>query len=66
MSTDLPAWMWQDPARVAERIELDALGCQACRSDTTTIGRRHCDDARNERQQGHPSIGHRCRWFDER
>jgi len=65
MSAQLPSWMWRDPAEVAERRELMALGCSICRSHGKTLGRDHCTDLRNTRQTGFPSIGHRCRWFND-
>jgi hypothetical protein len=65
MSTQLPSWMWRDPAEVAERRELQALGCSACRSHGRTLGRAYCTNPRNARQTGFPSIGQRCGLFND-
>ena len=67
MSCDLPAWMWGDPAKVAERRERDELGCALCQSCAVTmVALAFCDDKHNAQQKGFPTIGHRCRWFRER
>ncbi len=65
MSTQLPSWMWRNPAEVAERRELHALGCVACWSHGRVLGRDHCTDQRNTRQAGFPFIGHRCKFFND-
>ncbi len=64
-ASDLPAWMWGDPAQVAERKELAELGCSLCASNVVTMMRAGCGDHRNDRQKGWPDIGSRCKWFDE-
>ena len=63
-SSALPRFMYRDPADVAERLELDDLGCRACVSHRLVFDRVICGDVRNEvRQAGVPRVGHRCRWF---
>lgn len=66
-SNALPRFMYGNPADVAERLELDELGCRACASHRLVFDRVLCGDVRNEMSQsGVPRIGHRCRWFNER
>ena len=61
----LPRFMYGDPADVAERLQLDELGCRACVSHELVLERVVCGDPRNELQRGVPRIGHRCRWFKD-
>ena len=62
----LAAFMYRDPAEVAERLELDDLGCRICSSADSMFFRVVCGDHRNEKQKGVPFIGHRCKWFCEK
>lgn len=62
----LDAYLYRDPAEVVERLELDALGCEACRFAAFTFIRPVCTEPRNKGQKGVPSVGHRCKWFVER
>ena len=64
-SRALPRFYYHDPADVAERLELDRLGCRACLSHSVVFGRAVCGDDRNDRQVGVPRVGHRCRWFKD-
>lgn len=60
----LPAFMYGDPADVLERSQLNRLGCRACVSHRSVLGRVMCGDSRNQTQQaGVPRVGHRCKWF---
>lgn len=66
-SNALRSFMYYDPADVVERLEMDRLGCRACKSHRVVFDRVLCGDVRNEVQQaGVPRIGCRCRWFDEK
>jgi hypothetical protein len=65
-SKALPAHCYGDPAKVAERNELNELGCKACTHATLIWGWTRCDDPRNEIQRGVPYIGHRCKYYNER
>lgn len=62
----LDAWQYGDPAAVAERMELDRLGCSLCASSAMTLLRGFCAESKNTKQKGFPTIGHHCRWFVER
>lgn len=62
----LPAHLYRDPAEVVERAEIRALGCSLCRASAITLMRAFCSDPRNGQQRGFPTIGIRCRWYDER
>ncbi len=64
-SRALPSHRYGDPADVAERAELEALGCKACVRHSIAW-RVICRDARNEAQKGVPYVGHRCKWFEEK
>ena len=61
----LDAWMYRDPAMVAERLEQDRLGCSLCHHQRVTMMRAWCGCERNHRQRGFPVVGHRCKWFVE-
>lgn len=65
-SRALPSFMYGDPANVVERMELDDLGCKLCTKGFSTFSRMVCREVRNEKQKGVPTIGHRCRWFNEK
>lgn len=65
-SRALPARYYRDPAVALEEMEMDHLGCRACTKLGRVFSRMVCTDQRNERQEGVPRIGHRCKWFDER
>lgn len=55
-----------DPAEVAERNELNRMGCSLCVAAEEILTRTLCKDPRNDKQKGVPHIGHRCRWFKEK
>ncbi len=61
-----PHYYYGDPAIVVERLELDALGCRACKSHKIVFSRVVCGDVRNERQTGVPCVGHHCPLFNDR
>lgn len=61
----LPHFCYGDPADVAERLELDSMGCLLCASHDVVLDRVVCADGRNEKQSGVPGIGHRCKFFKE-
>lgn len=61
----LDAWMYGDPAKVAERLEQDRLGCSLCVHHRLTLMRAWCGNERNSKQRGFPVIGARCEWFEE-
>lgn len=66
-SSALRSFMYGDPADVVERLEMDQLGCRACRAHKVVFDRVLCGDVRNETQQaGVPRIGHRCKWFSDK
>lgn len=58
--------MYGDPADVVERLEMDQLGCRACKTHKVVFDRVLCGDGRNEKQTGVPRIGHRCKWFNDK
>jgi hypothetical protein len=62
----LPACYYRDPAETLEQLELDSLGCRLCTQHVVFLGRSLCTHEKNEKQEGVPRIGHRCKWFDER
>ncbi|WP_025041013.1 hypothetical protein [Nitrosospira briensis] len=62
----LPAKYYRDPAETLEARQLDRLGCKLCTKHAKVLGRSMCMDERNKLQAGVPTVGHRCRWFDER
>lgn len=55
-----------DPANIAERNELDRMGCALCAMAEKILVRTVCTDPHNTKQKGVPRIGHRCRWFREK
>ena len=65
-SRALPRQLYGDPAVVVEQHEWHELGCRLCTKAAFTWQRVLCQEPRNERQQGVPHLGHKCRWFDER
>lgn len=62
----LPAWMYRDPANVAEQMQFNELGCKACSKACVTKLGVVCEEPKNEQQKGVPYSGHHCKWFDER
>ena len=62
-SSAMPAWMYADPALVAERKQAMALGCSACKSAFKVMEVVRCEDPRNAYQKGVPTIGRRCKLF---
>jgi len=60
----LPAYMYRDPADVAETNELERLGCSLCLHVAVTIYRPFCNHPKNEQQLGFPWKGYRCRLFE--
>lgn len=65
-SNALPAWMYRDPAKVAEQMQMQELGCKACSKAGVTMHGVVCLEPKNYLQKGVPHSGQRCKWFDER
>ena len=59
----LPAHCYGDPSTVAERNELNLLGCRACASHNYLLGKVVCCDSRKRDNKGVPQIGHKCKFF---
>lgn len=62
--TALPAFMYRDPAQVAEANEMRELACTLCRHSAVTLMRTFCANPSNPQQKGFPWKGYRCRLFD--
>ncbi len=62
----MPSMLYRDPAAVVEELELREWGCRLCVFAGDVFGRVICNEGRNSKQRGVPSIGHRCKWFKER
>ena len=59
----LPAHAYGDPANIAERNELNNLGCLACKSHAVLYEKVLCSEPRKHDNKGVPHIGHKCKWF---
>lgn len=60
---------WQDPAKVAERDQLNKLGCKACvKHQKVNVFNKQiviCADSRMSESKLVPKIGHKCKYFRE-
>lgn len=59
----LRACDYRDPALVAEQRELRRLGCEACETHTTMLGKVVCADERVTNTKRVPHIGSQCKYF---
>lgn len=60
----LPVYCYRDPAEVAERHQLQELGCTACEKHTQMLGRVLCTDPRKTSNKDVPRIGSNCKLFE--
>lgn len=62
----LPAYCYQDPAKVVENNQLHSLGCRACKHHSTTLGKVYCANTKVPIQilKRVPSIGRGCKQFE--
>lgn len=63
-SNALPAYCYQDPAKVVEQNQMLELGCRACTKHMFWEGKVVCTDPRKTSNKDVPRIGSKCKFFE--
>ncbi len=63
-SNALPMHCYGDPAIVAERNELQELGCRACSKHEHLLGKVVCTESKLTNHKRVPFIGSKCKYFE--